>query len=56
MTTSQKLAIGYAKAKMSKKRREEFLISKEGTLDGFKKSKYKSIFYYIKNKYGTMIY
>lgn len=56
MTNKQKRAIGYAIRERAQKRREAFIIEREGNLDGFKRSKYKSMLYYIANKYGIRIY
>ena len=56
MKNSQKLAISYAIRKKNLKKAEQFIIEKEGNLNEFKKSKYKSMFYYILNKYGVRIY
>lgn len=56
MTIRQKRAIGYAIRKRAQERREAFIISKEGSLDTFKKSRYKSMLWYISTKYGVSIY
>lgn len=56
MTVSQKRAISYSISARTKKRRENFIIKKEGSLEGFKKSKYKSLHWYILNRYGVRIY
>lgn len=56
MKISQKRAISYAISERAKKRREAFIIEKEGDLEGFKKSKYSTMTWYIKSKYGVNIY
>lgn len=56
MKKSQKIAISYAIRERAKKRREAFILKEEGSLELFKKSKYKSLHWYILSKYGTMIY
>lgn len=56
MTIAQKRAISYAITKRANERRERFIIEKEGSMDGFKKSKYKSMYWYIRGKYGNLIY
>jgi hypothetical protein len=56
MTNRQKRAIGYAIRARAQKRREAFIIEREGGLDSFKKSRYKSLFWYILAKYGKRIY
>jgi hypothetical protein len=56
MTIKQKRAISYAIADRARRRREAFLIEKEGGLSGFRKSGYKSLFWYIRARYGVRIY
>lgn len=56
MTNKQKRAIGYAIRARQKARREAFIIEREGGLEAFKKSRYKSFFWYILAKYKTRIY
>lgn len=56
MKTSQKIAISYAIAERSKRRREAFIIEKEGSLKEFEQSKYTSMLWYILSKYGVRIY
>lgn len=56
MTNKQKCAIGYATRARAQKRREAFIMEREGSLNGFKQSKYKSMLYYIAHKYGIKIY
>ena len=55
MTTKQKRAISYAVSAQKNKRREAFIIEKEGDLSQFKKSKYKSLYWYIWSKYEKKI-
>ena len=56
MSISQKRAIGYAVREKSEKKRAAFIVEKEGTLDLFKDSKYKTMHGYIKSKYNVYIY
>lgn len=56
MTIAQKRAISYAISERSKKRREQYIIEKEGDLKAFEKSKYKSMFWYIFTKYNERIH
>lgn len=56
MTTKQKRAIGYSIRAKTKKKREDFIIAKEGSLKEFERSKYKSLYWYILAKYNTRIY
>lgn len=53
MKRSQLNAISYAIQKRENARREKFLIEKEGSLEEFNKSGYKSLVWYIKSKYGN---
>lgn len=53
MKRSQLNAISYAIQKRENVRREKFLIEKEGSLDEFNKSGYKTLVWYIKSKYGN---
>ena len=54
---AQLRAIGYATRARSEKRRAEYIAAREGgTLDGFKKSKYKKMFWYILATYGERVY
>lgn len=52
MKRSQLNAISYAIQKRENAKREKFLIEKEGGLDAFNKSGYKTLVWYIKSKYG----
>lgn len=56
MTVSQKRAISYAISAKAKKRREAFILQREGSFEAFEKSKYKSLYWYILNRYGVRIY
>lgn len=56
MTTKQKRAISYAVSAQKRKRREAFIIEKEGDLSQFEKSKYKSLYWYIWSKYEKSIH
>ena len=56
MKTSQKRAIWYAIQKKREERRESFIIEKEGSLEGFRKSRYKTMYRYIIANYGVRIY
>lgn len=56
MTIAQKRAISYAITAKANERRERFIIEKDGSMDGFKKSKYKSMYWYIRGKYGLCVY
>lgn len=56
MKLSQKRAISYAISERAKKRRTAYVIEKEGNLNAFKKSKYKSLYWYILATYGERIY
>lgn len=53
---SQLRAIYYTYAKKRDEKRSAFIIEREGNLNGFEKSKYKNMLYYINNKYGVKIY
>ena len=52
MKLRQKRAIGYAIRERANKRREAFIIEREGSLDEFKPSGYKTLTWYIKSKYN----
>ena len=56
MKIRQKRAIGYAIRERANRRREAFIIEREGSLDEFKKSGYKTLTWYIKSKFNTNIY
>lgn len=56
MTIKQKRAIGYAVRARAERRRKEFIVDKEGNLNNFKNSKYKTMFYYILAVYGVRVY
>lgn len=56
MQISQKRAIWYAQQKKREGRRRAFLLEKEGTLKGFEKSKYKTLYGYIFANYNKRIY
>lgn len=56
MTIRQKRAIWYAQQKKREERRRAFLLEKEGSLKGFEKSKYKSLYWYIFANYKKRIY
>lgn len=49
-------AISYSYAKKRDEKRRAFIVEREGNLDGFEKSGYKNMLYYIFNKYGERIY
>ena len=53
---SQLRAIYYNYAKKRDEKRRAFIVEREGNLDGFEKSRYKNMLYYIFNKYGERIY
>lgn len=55
MKKSQLNAISYAIQKRENANREKFIIEKEGSLDNFNKSGYKSLIWYIKAKYGNCV-
>lgn len=56
MTIKQKRAIGYAIRAKAQERRTAYIIEREGDLLTFKKSRYKSMYWYILAKYGERIY
>lgn len=56
MKKSQLNAISYAYSKRAKEKRRKFIIEREGNLQAFEESKYKSEFWYILHKYNTNIY
>lgn len=56
MTNKQKRAIGYAVRARANKRRAAFIIAREGDLNGFMSSRYKSMYWYILARYQTRIY
>lgn len=56
MTISQKRAIWYAEQKKREERRAAFILEKEGSLKGFEKSKYKTMYWYIFATYNARIY
>lgn len=56
MTIKQKRAIGYAVRARAERRRRDFIIDKEGNLQNFNNSKYKTMFYYIVAVYGVRVY
>lgn len=56
MKLSQKRAISYAYSTRARERRQKFIIEKDGNLDEFRKSKYKTELGYIKKKYSWEIY
>lgn len=53
MKRSQLNAISYTIQKRENAKRENFIIEKEGSLDNFNKSGYKTLIGYIKAKYGV---
>ena len=55
MKRSQLNAISYAIQKRENAKREKFIIEKEGSLDAFNKSGYKSLIWYIKSKYSNCV-
>lgn len=55
MTNTQKIAIGYAIRAKANERRKAFIIEKEGSLRSFELSKYKTLNWYIKARYGISI-
>lgn len=55
MTIRQKRAISYAVAERARKRREAYIMEREGSLEGFKRSKYKSLHWYIVARYGERV-
>lgn len=56
MKKSQLNAISYAYSRQAREHRIAFLIEHEGSLQGYQKSKYKSLFWYILAKYQKRIY
>lgn len=55
MKRNQLNAISYTIQKRKNAKREKFIIEKEGSLDEFNKSGYKSLIWYIKAKYGNCV-
>lgn len=55
MKRSQLNAISYAVQKRENDKREKFIIEREGSLENFNKSGYKSLIWYIKSKYGNCV-
>lgn len=55
MKRSQLNAISYAIQKRENAKREKFIIEREGSLETFNKSGYKSLIWYIKSKYGNCV-
>lgn len=53
---AQLRAISYKNAQKAKANRKAFIIEREGGLDEFEKSRYKSEYWYIRAKYGERIY
>lgn len=56
MTIRQKRAIWYAQQRKREERGAAFLLEKEGTLKGFEKSKYKTMYRYILANYNKRIH
>ena len=56
MTKSQLNAISYSYSKARQERQIKFIIEHEGSLEQFGKSKYKSLHWYIFNKYQQRVY